>query len=135
MALAGIRQAVDRAVHAAARPGRAEGIASPELAAEGFKKKLWPFGWGQAVTFDIDIFQESPASHITPGSDFYDWTFLARDIFRVSDCLSRGSKEEKTPGQSYPGFQHLRQTRSPFGNGRSTQSTRGSVCARFRMSV
>ena len=79
MALAGIRQAVDRAVYAAVRPGRAEGIVSPELAAEGFKKKLWPGsghmagvmagvnGWGQVFTFDIDIFPESPASDIRCG--------------------------------------------------------------------
>jgi len=38
-------------------------------------------------------------------------------------------------GQSYPWFQHFRQMRSPFGNGKSTQSTRVSVCARFRRSV
>jgi hypothetical protein len=68
MALAGIRQAVDRAVYAAVRPGRAEGIVSPELAAEGFKKKLWPgSGRGQVFTFDIDIFPESPASDIRCG--------------------------------------------------------------------
>ena len=42
---------------------------------------------GQVFTFDIDIFQELLASDITPGADFYDWTFLAGDIFPVYSCF------------------------------------------------
>lgn len=34
----------------------------------------------------------------SPGAVFYDWTFLARDIFPVSSCSSRGRKEEQEGG-------------------------------------
>ena len=47
----------------------------------------WGHRWGQVFTFDIDIFQELLASDITPGADFYDWTFLAGDIFPVYSCF------------------------------------------------
>ena len=32
---------------------------------------------------------------VIAGSDFYDWTFLAGDIFPVSSCLRRGRKKEQ----------------------------------------
>jgi len=43
MALAGIRQAVDRAVYAAARPGRTEVIVSSELADRKFIARVFTF--------------------------------------------------------------------------------------------